>query len=181
MGWTTRQHYGRPSKKIIDEDLTWENEVSKVRPIKSAVVGFRTYYAALAVEDKASGKLREVFGIVVLIQRTKDEITTKELTEDCGPAERRCPAGILDLLSPTVAPYAIQWRADCRYEAERASKANRVRRGDCVLFRSSYAGSNRWYVHEKKGSSVLFSRTPDGLPVRLKGWKSRVLEVNPAA
>jgi hypothetical protein len=180
MGWTTKQHYGRPTRKIIDEDNTWESDEVRVRPIKSAVVNFRTYYAALGIEHKDTGKL-DVIGLVVLVERKGDEITTKEMTEESGPCYYDCPAGILDLLSPTKNEWALAWRAACRIEAAKRSKANRIRRGDKVLFSSSYAGSREWYVAEKKGSSVLFSRTPDSYPVRLKGWKSRVLEVLPAA
>lgn len=44
-------------------------------------------------------------------------IRYKVLHEVEGPAASRCPARILDMLSPTEAPYALKWRERCRRNA----------------------------------------------------------------
>ena len=180
MGWTTIYHHGESTRTLLDRELTWEDSNARVRPIKSAVVNFSTYYAAMAIEDKRSGKI-DVIGMVAITKRNKRELSFKEISEDCGPCYYDCPARILELLSPVDSDNAKEWREACWKNAERLALASSVRRGDRVLFSTNYAGSCIWYVDEKKGSSVAFVREPNGYPVRLKGWKSKVLGVSRAA
>lgn len=63
-----------------------------------------------------------VFAIVCLTQRKPrdhDNFGYKDMDESMGPVESRCPAAILDLLSPTTSEYALAWRQRCRDYATR--------------------------------------------------------------
>lgn len=122
MGWTGGKLDGPFSARaaiafdIGDEILP--------RVLDAALIG-STVYAAIRTSDG-----REVFGLVLLTERHAGILYTKPITDDMGPAEDRCPRRILDLLTPTTEPYAIEWRQRC----ERRLAKPRPTRGDVVRF-----------------------------------------------
>jgi hypothetical protein len=125
MGWT---FYARPAYRTVraelDDKLTWENESGKRRVLKSSMVG-STYYAA--VEHVRPDNSREVFAAIYLTKsnpRAIDGMTFgyKDMCDTMGPVESKCPAGILDLLTPTDHEYALAWRERCRNYAQRHNR-----------------------------------------------------------
>ena len=141
MGWSfVYSMEGRDTPKAyLDGVYTWSNDEADVRVLKSAVRG-RVYYAAVERRSRKTGE-RIVFAGVCLFRRcSKSRDGTvfgyKSMDETVGPCERHCPAGILDLLTETRYPYAIQWRADCRSNlADQAQEQRqpRPKAGDIVL------------------------------------------------
>jgi hypothetical protein len=109
----------------LPETLTKRGEI-----LACATVG-GAFYAA--VRDHDSGN---VWALVTLIQRGRGWFNChyKEMSEDMGPVETRCPARILDLLSPTDHKYATEWRAACRANAAKSAKAAAVKPGTKIRF-----------------------------------------------
>ena len=131
MGWdyTHATHYttkGTIDRKAeVDEHFNWSSEKTAVEVAKSCMVG-STYYAALRVTDKETGNI-EITAEVVLTHTDSREYFNfgmKAISEDMGPAEDRCPASILKLLSPTDSEYAINWRERCRKNIEARKSPN---------------------------------------------------------
>ena len=96
------------------------NTVAKFEVLKSAMVG-STYYAAIKRTRVDTGEEPVVFGIVCLTSvDMKDyfNFNYKDMSEDMGPSESKCPLSILKLLTKTENEYANQWRNRCREYTE---------------------------------------------------------------
>jgi hypothetical protein len=99
--------------------------VSKV--LRSELVGDRVYYAAVEQTISDTGA-HEVFALICLVAYDPRDsegyiFGYKDMTERMGPYESNCPVAILDLLTPTDRPYALQWRARCRANASGGAEA----------------------------------------------------------
>lgn len=113
MGWTgvyTGTLTPSEKKAYLDKNFTWER-IDKdgikygMKIIRSQMVG-STYFAAA----RPYGHENKVFAIVTLTQMNKGEFMYKEMTEDSGPGDVRCPKSIMDLLDDTDCDYAKSWR-----------------------------------------------------------------------
>jgi hypothetical protein len=131
------------------------------------VVGTARYgtviYAAVSSPDQA-----EVFGLVLLAERRDGVLCTKPISEDMGPAEDRCPARILDLLSESSNEHARAWRQRCRARLARG----RPRRGQTVHFESAITftnGAERQDLTYVGGSGF---RDADGALYHVSNWSS---------
>jgi hypothetical protein len=120
MGWLFMQRLDghKGPKEYLDAQFTYRNDQSQLRVLRSTLVNRRVYYAA-AERILNADNTRVVFAIVCLVKwapRARDGYTFgyKDMDETVGPCECDCPAGILDLLTPTEYPYAIKWREKCR-------------------------------------------------------------------
>lgn len=131
MGWSyTRAinytNTGAIDRKAeVDRHYNWSDENTAVEVVKSCMVG-STYYAALRVTDKKTGKV-EIVADVVLTHTDSREYNNfgmKAMSESMGPTEDRCPASILNLLSPTDDEYALDWRQRCRQHIEEKKNPN---------------------------------------------------------
>ena len=139
MGWTSyyadvKYRNGRPyidRKAECDKLFNWDaknesGEITKnVRVLKSRMVG-STYYAAVKTTDIADESKNETIGMVVLTSTNmRDEFNFyyKDISENMGPCESRCPESILSLLPPTKNEYAIAWRDRChKYNHDKKMK-----------------------------------------------------------
>ena len=128
MGWTyqcaSRQTWKngrftitpRDRKAMCDELYTFDNGKSRYEVIRSALVG-TTWYGAVRQTDLATGAIQKIWAGVCLTAvdgKSALNFGYKDMNETCGPCERRCPATILDLLTPTDSSWANEWREDCR-------------------------------------------------------------------
>lgn len=75
--------------------------------IKTVWVG-STCYAAYR------SKNGDIHGLVAITRSGNGRVAVKEITEDMGPGECKCPNSILKLLSPTTDVYALEWRKRCQ-------------------------------------------------------------------
>ncbi len=111
MGWTGGQLQGPfTSRAAIEFDLGAD---FAARVIDSARYG-TVIYAAVRSRDA-----NDVFGLVLLAERRGGILYTKPISEDMGPAEDRCPAHILDLLTAPSNDWARKWRERCRARLSR--------------------------------------------------------------
>jgi hypothetical protein len=122
MGWLYMQSLGGHSgpRQYLDAQFTYERPGHRCRVLRSALVGMRTYYAA--VEIVRSAAEREVTAIVCLVRYNPRDregyvFGYKDMDETMGPCEADCPEPILDLLTPTDREYALAWRERCRANA----------------------------------------------------------------
>ena len=125
MGWTSYLVPGKIDRKSECDKLF--NGEKHLKILKSATVG-STYFAAIQLVQKYDNSLgdfvdvpeenRRVKAFIVLTSINTDHSGTwfsyKDMTEDFGPHDYRCPESILKLLSPTDNNYANEWREGCR-------------------------------------------------------------------
>lgn len=147
------------------DTLTKQGEI-----LACATVG-GTFYAA--VRDKDSGS---TWALVIMTIRSRGywNFTYKEMDETMGPAEDRCPARILDLLSPADCENALEWRRRCRQNAAKLARAKAIRPGDTVRFSRplDFANGDRLdtFLFEKRSTF----RHPEGHSrYRIPGWRAR--------
>ena len=143
MGWTSTHaiyydHRGKiDRKKEIESDFSDGYSV-----VKSAMVG-SVYYGAIRHGDA-------VFGLVVLTSTDKRDyfnFSYKMMDETEGPYYNRCPKSILDCLTPTDSEFANQWRARCRENLTKPTKAQRLNAlpiGTEIAFEDASGGTHRY-------------------------------------
>ena len=137
MGWST-EHWDRWSATslptYLENQNTRDNELVTYKVLASSLVRFRTWYAALEIIYKETGK-REVIALVTLVHMQPNSyhnLGTKAMSEDAGPCERECPKRILELLTPTTSTHAQGWRKDCWDRLNK--KTTSLKSGHWVLF-----------------------------------------------
>ncbi len=158
MGWTAGELQERfTARAAIAFDL---GEDFAARVIDTARYG-RVIYAAVRSRDGL-----QVFGLVLLTDRQGNVLYTKPVSEDMGPAEDRCPARILDLLTAPSNEHARQWRARCRARLARP----RPRPGDTVTFARPLQFTNGDAHHELIYVGGSRFRSADGQPCRVPSW-----------
>jgi len=159
MGWTGGQLHGPfTARAAIEFDLGAE---SASRVIDRVRLG-RVIYAAVRSRDA-----QEVFGLVLLAERHDGALYTKPISKDMSPAEDRCPARILDLLSAPSNEYAHEWRGRCRARLARPVP----RPGERGIFAREPTFVNG-EVHRRlvyEGGSRF--RTRSGGQFRITGWR----------
>lgn len=161
MGWTSGA-LTKPFTALaaIEFDL---GEDFAARVLDAARCG-RVVYAA--VRAASAG---EVFGLVLLTERRHGLLYTKPVSEDMGPAEDRCPARILDRLTPPSNEYAREWRERCR--ARLAKPKPKV--GQTVVFeeRVTFTNGDERRTFTFQGASRFAS--PAGRIYHIRSWRER--------
>lgn len=140
MGWTSYHATHYKNNGTIDRKAECDAyfmdglNAGHFRVVKSALVG-SVYYAAIETlkrgkeqpdnsyiyEDIPEAE-RKTWAAVFLTSTDSREyynFSYKDMSEDMGPCEDRCPASILSLLSPTDYEYALAWRERCRANIEK--------------------------------------------------------------
>lgn len=168
MGWTSYnakfyKQNGEIDRKAEIDDMFARPNSNKVsyKVLKSAMVGSVYYGAIERCELQTNQQIkREVFGLVVLTKvNMKDyyNFYYKEISEDCGPAEAKCPINILKLLTESDNENAVAWRNRCyAYHEERKSddSLSNLPIGSCI--RTNINGKT--YDLVKRGPNQQFKR-----------------------
>lgn len=143
MGYTsTHREKGMSDRAFFERELpttlTVHGEIQACATVGSV------FYAAVKNTDDAPYLPGQTWALVCIVRRTRDyfNCTYKEMSEDCGPADARCPARILDLLSPTEVEYAAEWRKACRENAAKTATASKVTKGATIKFAQPIEFSN---------------------------------------
>ena len=125
MGWLFMSLAGMgrftTPKAYLDNQLSYPPNPEKgqdqgLNLLKSVWSGSAYYAAVEPYDDRGKGS---VFAIICLVRwapkaRNGENFGFKDMSENMGPCERRCPASVLDLLGPTDNAYALEWRQACR-------------------------------------------------------------------
>lgn len=143
MGWLYMRDCAPWSgpKTYLDDQFSYQAETKSSKVLASRIVGNKVYYAACEQINKASGE-KEVFAIVCLIKynpRAADGYAFgyKDMTEHWGCYEAECPELILDMLTPTTNPTALEWRNRCRsFHAKRRGR-RKPSDGDMLVLRDA--------------------------------------------
>lgn len=151
MGWVS-QHATYYKNGTVDRkaemDFYFKEEDTvggkyHLKTLKSAMVG-STYYAAIEKTDNGTQE-KEVFAVICLTEvDMKDyfNFSYKDMDETMGPCERKCPIGILDLLTQTDNQWANEWREGCRKYHERKNQLAKLdkhgKKGGKIGFTPSY-------------------------------------------
>lgn len=97
MGWTwTHRDNGMTTRAFFEAELTGSKRI-----LASGMVD-GTFYAAVQNPGDAAYEPGRVWALVCLTGRSKSYFNFgyKDMDEDMGPADARCPQRVLDLLSP---------------------------------------------------------------------------------
>lgn len=161
MGWTAGQFtQSLTALAAIEFDL---GEDFARRVIDTARYG-RVIYAAVRSQDH-----REVFALVLLTERRNGQLYTKPMGEDEGPCEDRCPARILDKLTPPSNEHAHQWRERCR---ARLAKP-RPRPGQTVIFKKPVKFTNGDALRTLIFQGGSRFRSVAGTIYHVRSWQER--------
>lgn len=173
MGWTgiiaTHFKNGCIDRKA-ECDAYFEEGLNKghYKILKSTMVS-TVYYAAVKNLTEFRGKIVNgervyepvedgtVFGVVFLTRVDKYWFYYKDMTEDMGPGDAKCPASILDLLSETTDEYALEWRRRCRDNIAAYKNQNALHNlpiGTIIKFNLN----GKEYRVEKKAPNLQFKR-----------------------
>jgi hypothetical protein len=161
MGWTGGE-LRKPFTALAAIEFDLGEDFAR-RVIDTALHG-RVVYAAVRSRDG-----QEVFGLVLLTERREGLIYTKPVSEDMGPAEDRCPARILDRLTPPSNEYARQWRERCR---ARLAKP-RPRPGQTVIFKERVKFTNGDELRTLIFQGGSRFRSPAGRVYDIRSWRER--------
>jgi hypothetical protein len=157
--------------------------------LKSALVKFRTYYAA--IEQIATDGKRVVFAEICLVDygpARADPMRRfgyKDMDETDGAIEAECPASILDLLTPTEYKNALDWRNRCRTHIARKDAFIKPKHGDRVHFETPvFFGGHGFsdFIIEMRPCerTVRFSIVGSSAICRIRHWQDRPHTVTPA-
>ena len=189
MGWlymTSLKGHSSP-RQYLDAQFTYERVDVRSNVLRSALVSMRVYYAAVEQVRIATGQ-REVWAAICLVRYNPRDpegyiFGYKDMEESMGPYECDCPAQILDLLTPTDAQHALQWRARCRENTvarrTRAAKPS-PRAGQVIVFEEplSFADGRSFQQLEvianpRSHRTVLFRASGSGTIYRIHNIKRR--------
>ena len=139
MGWTVYCTSNSPAPGNAERAEIMRLCTSEhLTPLAASKVG-STWYVAIRSTYPGDNKYERapdgsfVFAVVFLTSRKHGAWGYKDMDESMGPNESRCPARVLDMLSPLKPGrdgYAADWRARCR--EQRRSPAAAFKVGDRV-------------------------------------------------
>lgn len=129
MGWT----YLTRNSGMTDREF-FQREWSSDTVILDCATVNNTFYAATE-NRRIPGK---VTAAVILVRRCRGvyNFGYKDMDENMGPCESKCPERILNLLTETESAFAIEWRARCRNYANSRAKLRQLKPGDVVTLAS---------------------------------------------
>lgn len=185
MGWTSMPMPYEGTTEWFKKTLTWTNDDGTTNtPLATAIVARSEAYAA--VETVKPDGTRYVWAAAFMLKynpKDRDGYTFsyKDMDETVGPYIDRCPAKILDLLTPTEHEYANAWRQRCRDRIALRAR-NKVSNGDIIklehaLKYGGYGAADTFKV-KMQGSKVHFvalnSETLEPRFVcRITNWRDR--------
>jgi hypothetical protein len=181
MGWlymNSLRGFKSP-KAYLEDRFSYENDAKTSIVLRSALVAMRTWYAACEQTTKATGTT-EIFVVVCLVDynpRSKDGhvFGYKDMTEHMGPCEARCPAAILNLLTPTDHQHALDWRKRCRDALQKAQRPS-LADGDMIVFAQAIhfadGHEGRRFRVVKHRQRVMFTSPDRSAHYHIRNWKT---------
>lgn len=180
MGWTySHKQRGQSVQEFFENSGCFKGvNGHEFKLLKMKVVKMRTAYCA--VWHKAPDGKEHVFGTVILLNYAPSDYHNfgyKEVEESCGPYEAQCPADILDMLSPTDAPYALQWRAKCRENL----KKKEIKNGTLIRLEHELKFTNgdilQEFIYRKIGRKIRFENPTTGQLYFITGFEKMSFEI----
>ncbi|MFC0205027.1 DUF6927 domain-containing protein [Novosphingobium soli] len=159
-------------KQYLDAQFNYERTACDEHPaygyrvLDSACPGNRVYYAA--VQRSEAGIVGDVHAVICLVRwnprAADDAFAYKDMDETMGPVEAECPLRILELLSSTRNPHALDWRRRCHKALQRRKRV--LPDGALIRFPSPLAFSDNTR-HElmrvsRQGRRIVLTRADGG-------------------
>lgn len=192
MGWLSMRlasmdGHASP-KQYLDAQFTYERSATEEAPhhgyrvLESACPGNRVYYAALqAYDDKGPGAVTAIVCLVRWSPKAADGyvFSYKDMSEIMGPNEADCPLRILDRLTTTSDPNALDWRRRCFVTIRRRSRE--LPDGALIRFPEPIAFSDD-SRHElmrvkRSGNQIVLTRSDGTGRYRVSGLLDRKFEI----
>lgn len=194
MGWlfmtlgSMGEH--KTPKTYLDNQFTFTTEATPELPVttyrvtESACPGNRVYYAA--VEHLVESQVIAVSAIICLVKwnpRSTDghNFGYKDMGEGGGPCECDCPTRILEKLTASNNPVALDWRRRCYERAELNSRP--LNDGALIRFAVPIEftdGAKIETMRVRKSGRTIDLFTLDGRgPYRIRNLLDRVFETVP--
>lgn len=181
MGWSFESK-PRDVKGRIREMLTWESGEFRNRCLDVAM-SLNVAYAAVERCHKQTGE-REVWAAIFLMRYVRGDDPYnwgyKDLTENCGPCEARCPERILALLTPTDNEYAKEWRESCWANIKQRKQSRKLKVGAEIEFDSPVKFTDGFVGQRFRVESMKWGRRAKRVLVgsngglyRLRGFNQR--------
>jgi hypothetical protein len=142
MGWTFTNKGGQTTKEFFERSFNYDKGDGRSGKIIRFSATWTVAYMAYEVKVPAMEGLpakTDVIALVCLLRHVPNALDGytfgyKDMDENMGPNERKCPKTILELLTPTTSEYAVSWRADCWARINKRKAAPKVKAGDWVQF-----------------------------------------------
>lgn len=180
MGWTFTSKGSQTTKEFFEKEFNYDKGDGRsgkiIRFSCTWTIAYMAYEVKVPATESGPAKT-DVIAIVCLLRHVPNDpagytFGYKDMTENMGPCERRCPKTILELLTPTTEEYAIGWRKDCWERINKKATAPKVKAGDWVKFAQTIrfrGGSELDTLQWVKGST--FKRYYDNF--RLPNWREK--------
>ena len=190
MGWTGHMMGSdfRASKKSLDEFFAQEFSSDKWSILASNYEpggNYKGVYYA-AIENLVGSKyspLGEVWAYVALIDISGQELLWKDLDESCGPYEYGASATVLNKLTPTNNPIALEWRAKCRRRIDAKRFAGTLKHGDVVTLNETLEfesgdALDTFTIYKQPGSKTKLVDYTKGMYYRIPNWQEMIKTIN---
>lgn len=175
-------------KQYLDAQFTYERAATDDLPfhgyrvLESACPGNRVYYAALERYDSTG--TQEVSAVVCLVRwnpKSADGyvFAYKDMSEGMGPFEAGCPLRILDRLSSSNDPNALDWRRRCHAAVRRRSR--KLPDGALIRFPEpvAFSDGNRHEVMrvKREGTKIILTSREGAGRYRVSNLLDRKFEI----
>lgn len=145
MGWLTMTRLGmapyETPKAYLDAQLTYKRPATGEAPFQAlrvlkSVYSGSAYYAAVERYDESGARLY-VTAIICLVRWNPKAADGhifgyKDMDEDMGPCKAACPRSVLELLTSSSHPHALDWRRRCYRLLELTERT--IADGDLIRF-----------------------------------------------
>lgn len=192
MGWLVYNHVPASIRDEIARLCSWTSETGRGFPVLISRKG-SVWYAAVRNEPGAgrldtgldpSGNFETdatggyTFAAVFLTSCRDGEWGYKDMDETAGPNEAEAPAKLLDLLSPTTAEYALDWRQRCRDHAARQSRT--LKTGEVIRLAQPLRFSPTKKVLQSGETARWNLSEAPAVHMRVQGARKRASDAVPA-
>ena len=181
MGWTYSNKGSLNTKEFFEKEFNHNNSETGISG-KVLACSTSNGVSYIAYEYITPNE-RKVSAIVCLLHRESNNphgcnFGYKDITEDMGPVENKCPEKVLKLLTPTDNRLANSWRQSCWNRVNRLKSMPKVKTGNTVKFNEP--------IHFKSGKVLdtfqyikgsTFSNGPYSSLYRISNWKERLYQV----
>jgi hypothetical protein len=175
-------------KQYLDAQFTFERAATDDQPahgyrvLESACSGNRVYYAA--VQSIAEGVPGEVTAVVCPVRwnpKAADGFVFayKDMSESMGPHEADCPLRVLERLTSTDNPVALDWRRRCFATIRRRSR--KLPDGTLIRFPEpiAFGDATRHQLMRvlRQGNRIVLTRSDGGGRYRVSNLLDRKFEI----
>lgn len=179
MGWTSQHR----EKGTTNEDFFLDNFNAGTRFHATGTVD-GVFYAAVESPNNPG----EVWGFVVLTTwapNSHHNFTYKDMSESMGPCESKAPLAVLNALTETTSPFALEWRERVAQHHAQRKALHGLKAGDQVVLAerlnfTSGDSLDTFTIQRRsvgRGTQTRVALTNEGRHYKISHWQDRVVAV----